>query len=241
MAIVTTKAIVISAIKYGDSSLIAKLYTEKSGLISYMIKGVLKSKKGKLRAAYFQPLTQLNIVASHQEKRNLQSLREVQISSAYSSIHLQITKQTLAIFLSEILSNVIQEEEPNSSLFNYLQYSLLWLDTHEKIANFHIIFLINLTKYLGFYPGDIEGQEKGFHLREGIFTNQLHEKEVIKGGDFFHFKKLLGTNFDTVESISFLKSHRQSLLRILIRYFELHLDGFKKPKSLDILEAVFSK
>ena len=51
MAIISTKAIVISTIKYSDTSLIVKLYTEKVGLVSFLLKGILKSKKGKLRTS----------------------------------------------------------------------------------------------------------------------------------------------------------------------------------------------
>lgn len=240
MALLTTKAVVISAIKYSDSSLIVKLYTREVGLKSYLIKGVLKFKKGKLKAAYFQPLTQLKIVASHQEKRNLHSIREAQVINVYQSIHTTIVKQSLVLFLAEMMSNAIQEEEPNTLLYEYLETSLIWLDSHDKISNFHLLFLLNLSKYLGFYPDTSESELKGFHLREGFFTDQLNEKEVIKGSELIQFKRLLGTNFDEVD-ISFSKNERQSVLQVLIRYFELHLGGFKKPKSLAVLEAVFSR
>ena len=240
MALLSTKAIVISAIKYSDSSLIARIYTREAGLKSYLIKGVLKSKKGKLKAAYFQPLTQLSIVASHQEKRNLHSIREADVIHVYQSIHTMIVKQSVVLFLAEIMSSAIQEEEPNILLYEYLEKSFIWLDSHDKISNFHLVFLLNLTKFLGFYPDTSKSDLKGFHLREGLFTDQLNEKEVIKGAELIQFKKLLGINFDMVD-ISFSKNERQSVLQVLIRYFELHLGGFKKPKSLAVLEAVFSR
>lgn len=241
MAILSTKAIVVSAIKYSDSSLIVRLYTKEAGLSSYMIKGVLKSKRGKLKAAYFQPLTLLSVVASHQEKRNLQSLREAQVNHIYKTIHTDIVKQSVTMFLSEILSSSIQEEETNELLYEYLENSFLWLDSHESIANFHLLFLLNLTKFLGFYPDISDINKSGFHLQEGIFTDSQYEKEIVKGDEIVQFKKLLGINFDCIESVNFSKRQRQELLRMLIRYFELHLDGFKNPKSLDVLEAVFSR
>lgn len=241
MAAVDTKAIVINAIKYSDTSLIVKLYTRECGLVSYMLKGVLKSKKGKLKPAYFQPLTQLRIIASHQEKRSLQLIKDAQVEVIYQTIQTDIVKQSIAMFVSEVMSSAIQEEESNHLLYDYLETSFLWLDTHDNISNFHILFLLNLTRFLGFYPEAPDDSKKGFHLREGTFTNQLYDKEVIKDDEFIRFKKLLGTNFDGIESINFSKGQRQNLLRILIRYFELHLGGFKKPKSLDILEAVFSR
>tara|TARA_R110001632_G_scaffold8386_2_gene33113 strand:- start:8511 stop:9236 length:726 start_codon:yes stop_codon:yes gene_type:complete len=241
MAIVSTKAIVISAIKYSDSSLIVKLYTKEIGLVSYLLKGILKSKRGKLKTAYFQPLTQLNIVASHQEKRNLQLLKEAQVIHVYNSIHTTIIKQSIVLFLSEILSSAIQEEENNTQLYEYLESSFIWFDSHQYISNFHILFLLNLTRFLGFYPDTSNSHLHGFHLEEGFFTENVHEKEIVKGDELNQFKKLLGINFDTVEDISFSKAQRQGLLQMLIRYFELHLGGFRTPKSLAVLEAVFSR
>lgn len=240
MAVITTKAIVLSSLKYGDSSLIVKCLTSKEGVKTYLVRGVLKSKKGKIKAAYFQPLTQLNIQASHNNKGNLNSIKEIQVSTPYQSIYTSVFKQTIVLFLSEVLSSSIQEEEENQSLFSYIETSLIWLDTHDKISNFHLFFLLNLTKFLGFYPDTSESNLEYFNLIEGNFTNSTYEKEVISGENLFHFLKLLGTNFDSIDSIKFSKKERQQILGVIIRYFELHLDGFRNPKSLGVLETVFS-
>ncbi len=240
MAILTTKAIVFSSIKYGDTSLIVKCFTLEEGIKSYMIKGVLKAKKGKLKAAYFQPLTLLNLTVSHNNKGNLNSIREANVYSPYERIPLEIKKQSIVLFLSEILSSIIQEEEKNESLFNYIETALIWLDTHDEIANFHLLFLLNLSKYLGFYPDTSDSSANAFNLLEGSFTTRAYEKLTLIDADLKLFKRLLGINFDAIHTISFNKNERQTLLRIIIQYFELHLEGFKKPKSLDVLETVFS-
>lgn len=240
MAVVTTKAIVFSAIKYSDSNLIVKCYTEKEGLKSYLIRGVLKAKKGKFKPAYFQPLTQLQIVASHNKKSNLNSIKEITVSQQYQSIYQDIVKQSVVLFLSEVLSNCIQEEEENVALFSYLENAFIWLDSHEKISNFHLLFLLNLTHFLGFYPDTSEQDKNGFNLLEGYFTNNIHENLTVSGAKLTAFKKLLGTNFDAIENISFNRQERKAILELVIRYFELHLSGFRTPKSLPILEAVFS-
>ncbi len=240
MAIINTKAIVFSSLKYGDTSLIVKCFTLKEGIKTYLIKGILKAKKGKIKAAYFQPLTQLVINANHNNKGNLNSLKEVHVVHPYKSIYQNIFKQTIVLFLSDVLSTCVQEEEENSSLFSYIETSLIWLDTHDEISNFHLIFLFNLSKYLGFYPDLSETSGDYFNLLEGRFQFKSLEKETITGSDLIQFKKLLGTNFDTIDSVKFSKRERQQVLSIIIRYFELHLDGFRTPKSLGVLETVFS-
>jgi DNA repair protein RecO (recombination protein O) len=240
MALIKTKAIVLSSLKYGDTSLIVRCFTLEDGLKSYLLKGVLSPKKGKIKAAYFQPLTQLNIEANHNKKGNLNSIREVHVVNPYTNIYTNIFKQTIVLFLSEILSSTIQEEESNESLFSFLETSFIWLDTNDKTSNFHLLFLLNLTKFLGFYPNTTNINHTYFNLIDGNFTESTTEKEVVFGDNLFQFKKLLGTNFDGIESIEFNQQERQQVLQIIIRYFELHLDGFRKPKSLKVLETVFN-
>lgn len=235
----TTKAIVLNTIKYGDTSLIATCYTEKSGLKTYMLKGVLKAKKAKVKAAYFQPLMQLNLTANHNTKGTLNSIREVEVINFYNSIYLDIKKQSIALFLAEILYYTIKEEEQNSSLFKYLEASLLWLDTHDTVSNFHLLFLLNLTKYLGFYPETKNLDLPNFDLLEGNFTNAT-KLNIITGDKIAQFKKLLGINFDVLDQVFFSALNRQDVLLILLQYFELHVSGFKKPKSLNVLKSVFS-
>lgn len=240
MAIVTTKAIVFSAIKFGDSSLIVKCFTEKEGVKSYLLRGVLKSKKGALKAAYFQPLTQLLLTANHNTKGTLNSIKEASVTYHYKNIYANVVKQTMVLFLSEVLTTIIKEEEENTALFAYLETAFIWLDTHTTIANFHLLFLLNLSHFLGFYPDITNQHKRGFHLLEGNFTNEMHQKEIIKNNELIQFKKLLGTNFEAIENVSFNKKERQTVLHVILHYFELHLGSFRKPKSLAILETVFS-
>jgi DNA repair protein RecO (recombination protein O) len=240
MAIVNTKAIVLSTIKYGDTSLIVKCYTEEEGVKTYLIRGVLKPKKKGIKVAYFQPLTQLKIVANHNSKNTLNAIKEVQVNHPYKTIHSDIVKQSMVFFLSEVLSSSIQEEEQNKTLYSYLETAFIWLDTHDKIVNFHLLFLLNLTGFLGFYPDLSEKDKIGFNLLEGNFSDSTQDKNVIYRNDFYQFKKLLGINFNLLETVSYSKDERQLVLQMIIKYFTLHLDSFRNPKSLKILETVFS-
>lgn len=234
-----TKAIVINTIKYGDTSLIATCYTKSCGIKAYMLKGILTSKKAKIKPAYFQPLMLLNLTANHNNKGNLNSIRDLEVTNFYNSIHSDIKKQTIALFLAEIIYYSIREEEQNNALYQYLETSFLWLDTHDNISNFHLLFLLDLTKFLGFYPETRAINNSYFDLLEGSFINH-NKHNTVFGDDLVQFKKLLGINFDVLHTIDFSAVNRQAVLSILIQYFELHLGGFKKPKSLEILKSVFS-
>nr|WP_299388123.1 DNA repair protein RecO [Allomuricauda sp.] len=236
---VTTKAIVLSSIKYGDTSLIVKAFTESHGLKTYLLKGVLASKKGKIKSAYFLPLMHLEVVAVHKNKGTLERLKEVKVAMPYQSLHTDIIKNSLVLFLAEMLANSIQEEEEDLALFNYLEYTLHWLDEHSPPPNFHLLFLLNLSKYLGFYPDVTQRNMPYFDLVEGEFTTAPTLNPLIQGDEIVHFRKLLGINFDALQTVQINKLQRQELLKKVILYFELHLHGFRKPKSLAVLNAVF--
>ncbi len=237
---VTTRAIVLSSIKYGDTSLIVKMFTLSDGLKTYLLKGVLKSKKGKLKVAYFQPLTQLEIVAVHRNKGSLERLQEVKVIYAYESLHSDVVKNALAFFLAEMMGNSIQEEERNEGLFHFLEAAFQWADHNRQIANFHLYFLLEVTKYLGFYPDISPPRTDYFDLQDGQYLLRPSLNPQITGAELTHFEALLGTNFDAIHTIRIPKEERRTLLQKLVLYFELHLHGFRKPRSLEVLNEVFS-
>ncbi|WP_298509407.1 DNA repair protein RecO [uncultured Kordia sp.] len=237
--LVTTKAIVISTIKYGDAGVIAKCFTASDGIKSYLLRGILKSKKGKLKIAYFQPLMQLEIVANHKNKGSLEYIKDVKTVYPYTSIHTQIAKSSIVLFLSEILNYAIQEEEKNDALFQFIENALQWLDMNDEIANFHLVFLTHLTKYFGFFPETKHIHKAYFDLQEGQFFDQSTMNECVTGENLTYFKQLLGIKFDEQNSIMLSSLRRNEILAIFIQYFKLHLQGFREPKSMEVLHEVF--
>ena len=147
-------------------------------------------------------------------------------------------KSTIAMFISEILHHSIHEEEKNEPLFAFLESALHWLDHHDEIANFHLILLLEATKFLGFYPDISEINAPYFEMTEGIFSS-FHAISSLTENETQLFRKLIGLQFDS-DRKTFHVSERQALLKILIDYYSFHLDGFKRPKSLEVLKEVFS-
>ncbi len=237
---ITTKAVVISSLKYSEADLIVKCFSEECGLKSYLLKNILKSKRGKLRASFFQPLTLLEITANHKDKGTLEFIQDTKVYYACQTLHTHIVKTSIVLFLSEILKNVIQEEEKNKPLFSFLEKSILWLDTNTEVANFHLLFLLHLTDFLGFYPDDTEVNLPYFNLLDGIFQKESSNIYCIKITKDNGFKSLFGIKFDTMNTIKLTKKERKETLEILLLYFELHIQGFKKPKSLQVLNQLFN-
>jgi DNA repair protein RecO (recombination protein O) len=205
-----------------------------------MLKGILKSRKGRLKVAFFQPLTQLEIVAKTNASGALGYIREAAISYSYTSLHTDIRKGAVALFLAEVLTQCIRQQETEPQLFQYVETTLQWLDQHEEMANFHIRFLMGLTRHLGFFPDQSSLEGSYFDLVEGSFCTDLSLNPCFGGPELAHFKTLLGMNFDDIHTVKLNQNQRKILLENMVRYFEIHLHGFKKPKSLVVLDEVFS-
>ncbi|MFV9549682.1 DNA repair protein RecO [Algibacter sp. PT7-4] len=238
--LVTSTAIVLSKLKYRDNDLIVKCYTQEKGIVSFLLRGVLKSKKGNSKIAYFQLLSQIQIVFTYKNGSALHSIKETKLEHLYSSLHTNVLKSSIVMFLSEVLSNTLQEEEQNETLYSYLEHTLLWLDSQDDYANFHLLFLLKLTKYLGFYPELSNINADYFNLNEGRFEKHSNNKYSISGENLTLLKQLLGITFDALPSIKINAKQRQSFLSMILLYFELHLGRFKTPKSLQVFNQVFS-
>ncbi|WP_339919147.1 DNA repair protein RecO [uncultured Flavobacterium sp.] len=235
---VKTKAIVLSSIKFQEKSLIVKCFTQSHGLKSYFVRDAFSGRKSNQKIAYFQPLSILEIEAVHKNKGTLENFKEIKISTPFQTIHSDIYKSTIVMFISEVLHHSIHEEEKNESLFDFLEAALLWLDNHDEIANFHLILMLETTKYLGFYPDISDMDMPFFEMTNGVFT-PFHAISSLTAHETNLFKKLITLRFDNDQKV-FHVIERQLVLKILIDYYMMHLDGFKKPKSVEVLKEVFS-
>ncbi len=235
--IVKTRGIVLSSLKYGDSGKIIKVYTESSGLKSFIAKSVYSGKNKK--NALFIPLNQIEIIFDDRNAHQLFYFKEISQIHHYISIYQSPAKTTIALFLTEILNSVLKEEEANPALFHFLKNSLIGFDQKEtSYADFHLWFLINLTKYLGFYP-NLKSGAKYFDLTNGVSSEEIPSEFYISESELQSFEKLVFLEFFQQNENNFNQLQRKSLLTTIIRYFELHISDFRHPKSLDVLNQVF--
>lgn len=238
--VVTTPAIVLTAVKYSEADLIVSCYTREAGLKSYLLRNLLKSKRGKLKPSYFQPLTQLVIEAIHRDKGTLERIREVTIGYPYQSLHTDVVKGSVTLFLAEVLKNSIKEEEPNLPLYQFLEHSLRKLDSEKHIANFPVWFLLKLTEFLGCYPDFTEANLPFFNMLEGTFQSLqhgLHLKPAEKTQSILLFQH---HDWETMQQQRIPKPKRKEALHWLLEYYQLHIENFRTPKSLEVLETIFA-
>jgi DNA repair protein RecO (recombination protein O) len=235
-----TDGIILHTIKYSESSIIAKIYTSEFGLQSYLISGV-RTKKSKHKSALLQPLSLVDLIVSNSGKGGLQRITEINLLQPYTEIPYNIVKRSIAIFLNEILYKVLREEHPDADMFEYLKNALLILDLkQESCSNFHIYFMTQLSRYLGFAPQeDLEQEPAFFDLQEGRFLHAIpSHSHYLNEVNSQLFTQFIRTGFEKFHLIKTDRLQRKELLHALILYYKLHITSFGEIKSLSILEEI---
>jgi DNA repair protein RecO (recombination protein O) len=238
--IISTSAIILSKVRYKDNDLIVKCLTRDLGVVSYMIKNISTSKKSKNKFAFFQLLNILDLESNYNPNRHIQYIKDLKVSYNFTSLHTNIYKSSVVMFLSEILSNIIHIETKDMDLFDFIEKSLIWYDKSEDSSTFYLIFLMKITHYLGFYPDCTNMNYNYFNLEEGLFESSKNSQYVIQGSSLVLFKTILGIKFDSNKLPFIDKINKKDILKNILIYFKLHVDGFKDPKSLKVLNQIFA-
>ena len=237
-----SRAIVLRQIKYSETSLILKIYTEKEGLLSFIAKGV-RGKKGKLRSAQFQPLNLIDLSYQEARKSELRQINETKVIEPFTDLPFNPVKRTIAMFMAELIQNAIKEQEPNAKLFNFLYNSIHWIDlSKESYNHFHLLFMMKFTKHLGFYPM-LDGQKEAryFDLQQGLFSGVAPAHPYfIDSEQLSAWKQLINVKLETINSLLFSNSLKRKLLQTMMLYYKLHLIHFKELNSHHILQSVFN-
>ena len=239
--IVTSRGIVIRQVKYSGSSVIAKIYTEKSGLKSFMIRGVRKQHP-KISPSLLQPLTLIEIVYAETEKNKLVQAREIASVYPFEEIHSQIVKGTLALFINEVIYRSVREEEANPGMFQFLFDSVLALDKcREPLGGFHLAFMAAFSRYLGFAPnGSYCSRAPYLDMKEGVFVSRrpLHPW-ILENKQAEGFSMCFETPFPAGDFKLGHIAGKKALLAQMITYYQLHLPGYGEMNSSEVLSEVF--
>lgn len=236
-----TEGIVLHFIKYGETSVIATIFTRDFGRQSYIV-NASRTHKSKNRAGFLQPLFLVDLEVYQKQTREVQRIKEIKIMHPYQNIPFDITKSTQTIFLAEMLYKTIHEQESYPELFDFVKSALLYFDLMENgWQNFHIYFLFRLTEYFGFMPDTRKtGFEGWLDLRKGkvvqnepshpLFANKEASELLIR-------LSLLKIN--ELDQFKISRSMRDTLLTVLVDYYQLHFDNLGEVKSLHVLKELF--
>lgn len=237
-----TRGIVLRTMKYKDSSLIVDIYTEVRGRASFWV-NVSRSRKSAVKSVLFQPLALVELEADFRPNTSIYKVRESKLFYPFTSLPYDPYKSSIALFLAEFLYRAIREEDENRPLFAYLQHSIEWLDTaRQPFANFHLVFLMRLSRFLGLYPNLDDYQEGDyFDLQSACFTStppQSHS-QYLSPREALHLKNLMRMRFETMHLFRMNRVERNRCLTILNDYYRLHLPDFPMLKSIEVLQELF--
>jgi DNA repair protein RecO (recombination protein O) len=222
-----TLGIVLSHIKYRETSIIVKIYTEAFGIQSYVVNSV-RSKNSKPKIALYQPLTLLDLVVYHKESQPIHRISEVKTDIPLATIPFDFKKSCIGIFLTEILVKTLKEENSNPALFTFLHQSILSLDNLTKnYENFHIQFLLGLANFLGF------ALETAGDLLEQVRKKNIGEERISE-----ILELMLNSNYTMAIPIS--TTERREILELIIKFYQLNVENFGELKSIEVLKDLMS-
>ncbi|HLS93938.1 DNA replication and repair protein RecO [Sphingobacterium allocomposti] len=236
-----TRGVALKTTNFSENSVVAHIFTETFGMQSYLVQGAKKS-RAKISANLFQPLHPLDMVVYHKANNGLQRIKEVHQIPVLHHIPLDITKSALAIFLNEVLYKVLRQQSPDPALFNFIQQSVIWMDqTTTKLTNFHLVFLVRLSRFLGFLPLQAATRTLPFfNLLDGVFCNTLpSHSHILQEPHTSLFQQLLKANFEDSAEIKMGKEDRKYLLEKILEFYKLHTEAFGSVHSLYVLEEIF--
>ena len=236
-----TQAIVLHSLKYGETRLIVDMFTRSQGRQSFIV-SIPKSVKGKIKKQLFQPLTLLEIESDLRPKLQLQKLSDVRLASPFSSIPFDPNKLSISLFIAEFLYYALRSEQHNEPLFDYIVNSIQWLDAQtDRFANFHLVFLMRLSRFLGFYP-NLDHYQTGdyFDLRESVFllTPPVH-RDFLYPQEAEKIQLMMRMDFPTMHLFRMSHQERNRLLEVSLIYYRLHLPDFPELKSVSVLQELY--
>lgn len=239
--IIKTKAVVLHSFKYGDLKLIVDMLTESRGRVSCIAR-VSKSGQGRVNRQLFQPLTLLEVMIEQRPSTRLMPLKEARALRPFVSIPFSPSKLSIAMFTAEFLCSATRGDMVDRAMYSYIENSLLWLDECiGRFANFHLVFAMRLTRFLGFYP-NTEHYSEGdwFDLRSGCFVSQAppHPDSLVPM-EARLIGLMLRMNFPTMHLYRMTRQERNRLLEIILLYYRIHVPGFRELKSVDVLRELF--
>jgi len=236
-----TRGLVLHNIKYSDSSIISHIYTEGFGRMSFLITGT-RGKKSSVRINLLGHLSILEMEVYIKQSRDLQRVKEIRLHENFSSIPYDPVKNAVALFISEILYRTLQEQEKNLPLFSFLVNAIKIFDISERgFANFHLIFLIGLTRHLGFFPqNNYSPLKEYFDIENALFTDkQPVNPYFISPPESRYLSELMSSTFGMMDKVKLNGALRNSLVTGLLDYYRFHLPGMGKLKSISVMKEIF--
>jgi DNA repair protein RecO (recombination protein O) len=237
-----TRGIVLHVTDFAETSLVVKIYTEEFGMQSYLVNGVRKQ-RSKFKNNQFQPLSLVDVVAYYKSGAGLKRISEISCNPQHKSIPYDMVKTSVTIFLNEVIYRSIREEEKNPDLFDFLFNAIQILDLRTvDCSAFHLFFMIQITRYLGFFPnGNYYNEKSFFNLQEGIFQKEIPPHSYFLSNVLTqHFYALMNCSFDDYYQIKISHLQKKELLNALVLYFELHHTHGSNLKSHHVLHEVMN-
>ena len=240
MKLYKARGIVLGTLKYGEKGVVVHILTDVAGRQSYMVQGIRPTAKGS-KMAMLQPMFAVEFEGMQSTKMAMHRLKDLAPGMVLHSTPFDVRKSTMALFMAEVLYRLVKESEPTSGLFDFVWGSVAALDALEEgISNFHLWFLANLSRPLGFSPDNEYSDGAWLDIRDGHFVaNALMPSQSLTPENARILHDMLECDVRYLGEIGLNRKQRVDFLEAMLKYYAYHLDSIHSVESLRILQEVF--
>jgi len=232
---------VLHHLKYGDTSLILHVFTQKYGRSSFIVKGI-RQKRSRFAPGIMQPLSSVNIDFYYKENKDLHLVKDISTHLNFYHFPYDMKKSSQAMFLAEVLYKCLQTQDRDEDLYSFLLHSLEYFDSNTGAQpNFHLHFLIKLTRYLGISPFAASNTDNHiFDIQEGAFSNRMPgHSNFFDRNNTILLQNFLEGNYENSTKILLKKDERNAFLNEVLKFYSYHHSNMENIKSLEVLKQIF--
>ena len=213
-----TGLIVLHTTKFGENSLVVHTLSREYGRRSFLVRGVGK----KASMSLFLPLNILEADIQESNKSDLFTARNIVSRHPLLGIRNNIFKNSMTMFLSEVLYRVVKDGAAEQGLFEWCEKNILLLDSIQTdFSNFHIRFLLELTVALGFSP-------------------EAKDLAPFVGEHYPVTERFMTLSFAESMLIPLNGTVRNEVAEEILRYIEFHSESAVNVNSLKVLRELFA-
>lgn len=235
------RGVVLRTVKYGESGMVVYMLTNTLGRQTYMVQGVRSSKGKGNKGALFQPMFIVEFEGIESQHAQMHRMKDIRNFMPLSTVPFDVRKSTISLFMAEVVYRLIREVEQNSPLFEFVCGAIEALDAmHDGVANFHLWFLVRLSYFLGFYPGNQYIEDGVFDIQNGVFTPSMPTHRLALSPQNSHIlAQVMSCEVENLGSLQLSRNQRSDFMNGILTYFGYHLDSIHHVQSLQILREVF--
>lgn len=224
-----------------DNKIVVDTLAENEGRVQF-VATVSRSPRARVKRQLFQPLALVDIIAEGKANASLRVVKDASVAVPLVSVPFNPYKLSIALFVADFLKMALRGQQADPLIYKYVESSIMWLDGAEAgFANFHLVFMMRLSRFIGFLP-NLEDYAEGcyFDLAGGCFCAMppMH-RDFLQPHEASRINALMRMSYETMRLFAMSRAERNRCVEVILDFYRLHVPDFRELKSWEVLKRLF--